>query len=257
MNQQKPPQNWMDVINEACNRIQAAGFDPGDFAFSPVGGYGIDGVLTVICNLTKTQRCYFTHRIPNQLSWQDALIAEIKRGVFYTPQPHIDGMLTVQTEYMRLEHDRRMRSWEKRHDSRIEFSNKVFDASSNFASSYIKMLAILHGGAIIAVLSFIHVLLQKDKPIEALASSISWFVVGLLLMFVAAGCAYFSQLFYQGKSVRIGDRFRYIGIAGAIFSTICFGLGANSAICSALGKEPLMERLLALLPFLCHFPGFI
>ncbi|MDE1967506.1 MAG: hypothetical protein KGI92_01250 [Alphaproteobacteria bacterium] len=110
-----------------------------------------------------------------------------------------------------------------------------FRAVIDFANSAIKLLVLVNGGAVIAILTFLGNLVAKQDSDTAVVGAsgfaITYFVVGLAAAVTAAAAAYLSQVCFTELSTEKrkkgwGNLFRAIGLATALVSLICFSVGA-------------------------------
>jgi hypothetical protein len=113
-----------------------------------------------------------------------------------------------------------------------------FRAVIDFANSAIKLLVLVNGGAIIAILTFLgNLVVKRDFDSAAIGASgfaITYFVVGLAAAVAAAAAAYLSQVCFTELSMEKskkswGNFFRAAGLTAALVSLVCFSVGAGVA----------------------------
>ena len=110
-----------------------------------------------------------------------------------------------------------------------------FLAVIDFANSAIKLLVLVNGGAVIAILTFLGNLVSKrDSDATAASASgfaVSYLVVGLASAVAAAAAADVAQVcFTELRTEKLkncwGNTFRAVGLAAVLLSLICFSRGA-------------------------------
>ena len=83
------------------------------------------------------------------------------------------------------------------HESNLEMFRSVIQSGQNA----IRSAFLLNGGAAVAILAFIGKLTETQaEKIPAFASSLTIFVIGVLVITITSGFTYLSQWFYAGES---------------------------------------------------------
>jgi hypothetical protein len=84
---------------------------------------------------------------------------------------------------------------ERQHDRVTEFGNKVGEAAINGGNLALRMVLLINGGAVVALLSFMGGL--KDQR-QAIASALAWFAWGVVAAASALGLAYATNFCVAG-----------------------------------------------------------
>ena len=148
----------------------------------------------------------------------------------------------------------RVRAAERAHDDERDFATAANAAAIKNAEEAIKTVILINGGSSIAMLAFIGTLVSRDflspSQIADITKPLMWFASGVGAAVIAAAAAYFTNLGIAGSSSRkkrnyehpfveatpssirhakLGEVFRWIGVAAVIVSMGCFAGGLISA----------------------------
>lgn len=88
---------------------------------------------------------------------------------------------------------------------------------------------VMNGGSSVAMLAFIgHLATETPEKIPFFASSLTVFVIGVLIVAIASGTTYLSQWLYASKNerlIKIGGNLNVFSIVLGISSYVMYGFG--------------------------------
>jgi len=130
------------------------------------------------------------------------------------------------------------REWRLRlFEARLGFERDLLTAVVGFATTAIRSLFLLNGGAVIAILAFYGDVLAGGGSLPAglrpagLVAALAFFVAGLVAAFGCAAAAYLGQMaFAESGRRRLAHWLRVLALLAAAGSVGCFALGAYRAL---------------------------
>lgn len=127
----------------------------------------------------------------------------------------------------------KLQTWVEEHRSAHAHKVEMFRSVIESGQNALRTAFLLNGGGAIAMLTFVGNLAINDPlRVPSLAPSLTLFVVGVLLVTMAAGATYMSQWLYSGAqrwSRRAGFTFHIFAIVLPISSYGVFGWGVYEA----------------------------
>ena len=122
-------------------------------------------------------------------------------------------------------------------EARLGFERDLLTAVVGFATTAIRSLFLLNGGAVIAILAFYGDVLAGGGSLPAglrpagLVAALAFFVAGLVAAFGCAASAYLGQMaFAESGRRRLAHWLRVLALLAAAGSVGCFALGAYRAL---------------------------
>lgn len=137
-----------------------------------------------------------------------------------------------------LKYQQDLKSWEIWEQHRADWHLESFKAVVQFASTAIKTLLLVNGGAVIAMLALLGNLWTKESNGQVVAQRVagllqvpmSLFVAGLVAAAMTAAGAYLSQHFFSHKWDRTGRILQWASVAFAAAGIASFAGGAYCAV---------------------------
>jgi hypothetical protein len=118
---------------------------------------------------------------------------------------------------------------------------ETFRSLITIALEALKILVLLNGGAVVALLAYLGQIHDRQDLAAAAGRPIGWFIVGLICAAAAFVGSYLTQLALYGESVhKMPQRHQivlWISIAVSVASLVCFSLGAFSALNAFTGRQ--------------------
>jgi hypothetical protein len=137
-----------------------------------------------------------------------------------------------------LKYQRDLKQWEMDYQHRLDWQVESFKAVVSFSTTTIRLLVLINGGAVIAMLALLGNLWGKDAEGQKAAAKIAGalddpllaFVVGLGAGVITGGISYLAQTAFSDFHNRIGIGLQVVACVTAAVSFGAFVIGSYWAV---------------------------
>ena len=127
----------------------------------------------------------------------------------------------------------KLQKWVEEHKSSHAHSVEMFRSVIAAGQNALRTSFLMNGGSSVAMLAFIgHLATNAPSKVQLFASSLTIFVVGVLIAAVASGITYLSQWFYAGNKTwkeKTGFVLNIVAIILGVGSYVVFAYGISEA----------------------------
>jgi hypothetical protein len=223
---------------EAALRVEQFGMKSLNFEIQLKGTYGANAIIEIFYQITGVRRAYAAGGGETAKNWIGYFLSDLKSGVFSDGRQNNEQYANMQVELMRLQHadqmqkwksndERILKKWQDRRDLKIGQFRTFIDRNQTYATSYLKLVSILNGGAVVTILTFAHNMLIKERcaQISLMLDGSKWFICGLVATLLATAIGYWSNAYYALGKRKFSPLFWVLGDVSGIlaFGFFCWG----------------------------------
>lgn len=123
----------------------------------------------------------------------------------------------------------KLQKWIEEHKNTHSYSVEMFRSVITAGQNALRTSFLMNGGSSMAMLAFIgHLATEVPEKVQLFASSLTVFVIGVLIVAIASGTTYLSQWLYASKNERLIDIGGILNVASIVLgisSYVIYGFG--------------------------------